>query len=74
MFDVWPENWPIVRGWCEVADQWRIGPDGRVLGLDWSAVRVLIEAGGGQLDAALRDGLRVMERTTRRIWDAERAR
>ena len=55
-----------------MADQWRIGPDGRALGLDWPAVKVLIEAGGEPLDAALRDGLRAMERHITRIWDAAR--
>ena len=45
---------------------------GHVLGLDWPAVKVLLDAAGITLDAALLDGLRTMEREVLRIWRANR--
>ena len=58
--------------WAEVCDQWRLDPAGRAIGLDWPAVKVLIDAGGGRLDVDVRRALRVMERTSRQIWDERR--
>ena len=45
---------------------------GQVLGLDWPAVRVLLDAAGIALDAALLCGLRVMEREVVRVWRERR--
>lgn len=54
-----------------VSDQWRVGPMGVVLGLDWPAVDVLLTASGTTLDAELLEGLRVMEGAVLETW-AER--
>ena len=54
-----------------VSDQWRLGPLGIVLGLDWPAVDVLLRSSGITLDAALLEGLRVMEGAVLEVW-AER--
>ena len=54
-----------------VSDQWRLGPMGVVMGLDWPAVDVLLKASLVTLDAELLDGLRVMEGAVLEVW-AER--
>ena len=45
---------------------------GHVLGLDWPAVKVLLDAAGITLDAALLDGLRAMEREVLQVWRERR--
>ena len=45
---------------------------GRALGLDWPAVKVLLDAAGIALDAALLDGLRMMERAALQVWREKR--
>ena len=57
-----------------VSDQWRLGPAGVVLGLDWPAVDVLLRASGTSLDAELLDALRVMEGTVLDTWAERRGR
>ena len=58
-----------------VCDQWRILEySGVALGLDWPAVRVLLDAAGIALDAALLGGLRTMEREVVRVWRERRER
>ena len=54
-------------------EPWRVLEwSGHVLGLDWPAVRVLLDAAGGALDAGLLRGLRVMEREVVRVWRGRR--
>ena len=58
-----------MEAWLTICDQWRILEySGQALGLDWSAVKVLLDAAGIALDAALLGGLRVMEREALRVW------
>ena len=45
---------------------------GHVLGLDWPAVKVLLDAAGITLDAPLLDGLRTMEREALQVWREQR--
>ena len=55
---------------CATSGAWT--PPAERSGLDWPAVKVLIDAGGGRLDVDVRRALRVMERTSRQIWDERR--
>ncbi len=64
---VWPDNWPVVAAWSLICDQWRVGAMGGVLGLDWSAVKVLLKAQGVKLTKRLVRGLRMMEREARQV-------
>ena len=45
---------------------------GHAVGLDWLAVKVLLDAAGIALDAALLDGLRTMERAAVQMWRERR--
>lgn len=45
---------------------------GQALGLDWPSVKVLLDAAGLTLDAALLAGLRAMEREVVRVWRERR--
>ena len=55
-----------------MCDQWRIGPWGGALGLDWPAVEVLARIADLPLDAERLDGLRVMEGAALEVWAEER--
>ena len=55
-----------------VCDQWRIGPHGVVLGLDWPAVHCLLTAAGHTFDAELLDRLRLMEGCALDAWAEHR--
>ena len=71
--DVWVEHRTTLEAWLTVCDQWRLMEwSGRAPGLDWPAVKVLLNAAGIAFDAALLDGLRMMERTTLQVWREER--
>jgi len=72
--EVWPENWDAITAWRVVADQWRIGPAGHPLGLDWPAVEVLLRAAGIALDAALLGRLRVIESSVLEVFAADSTR
>lgn len=58
---VWPENWPSVRAFLACATQWRSAVTRRLvwLGLDYSAVKVLLDAEG--LGPEVFEDLRTME-------------
>lgn len=56
-----------------MCDQWRIGPWGVVLGLDWTAIEVLLKALEMPFNATLIEGLRVMEGEVLRAWSERRA-
>ncbi|MCY4027478.1 MAG: DUF1799 domain-containing protein [Acidobacteria bacterium] len=71
-FDVLPENWDTVLAFFAAQTQWRHGPDGRLVGLDYAgvraAVRGLVADGCGERRQGRRlkwrsvfSGLRVME-------------
>lgn len=36
---IFPDNWPIVQAFCTLSTQWRFAPSGRMIGLDYAAVR-----------------------------------
>ena len=60
MYVVLPTNWHTVRLACAVMTQWRYGPSGHPLGLDYAACKVAAE-GLGMEWAGVFDGLRIME-------------
>ena len=69
IYPVWPEHHATIEAWLTVCDQWRVLEySGQALGLDWPAVKVLLNAAGLTLDAALLAGLRAMEREVVRVW------
>ena len=56
-----------------ICDQWRLMEwSGHALGLDWPAVKMLHNATGIALDAALFGGLRTMEREALQVWRERR--
>ena len=73
VYDVLPECWPAIRTWMAVCDQWRVGPWGGALGLDWPAVEVLARIADMPLDAERLDALRVMEGAALEVWAERRA-
>ena len=71
--DVWVEHRTTLEAWLTVCDQWRLLEwSGHALGLDWPAVKVLLDAAGIALDAPLLDGLRTIERAALQVWREER--
>ena len=69
---MWPEHAQTVYAWMAVSDQWRLGPMGIALGLDWPAVDVLLKALDIPLAAGLLAGLRTMEGEVLDVWAQER--
>lgn len=67
--EVWPEHWDTVRAFVSVGTQWRVASigggfaPGRMifLGLDYSAVRIALDAEAIVITPDLWRGLRVME-------------
>ena len=57
----------MIDAWLAIHDQWRIGPSGVVLGLDWPAVDVLLRRLEWDADADLIGALRQMEGEARRV-------
>ncbi len=60
VFIVVPEAWDAVRLFVACATQWRIGPSGRLLGLDYRAARAAARGLGIRWKAVFGD-LRIME-------------
>ena len=61
-FAVLAENWDTVRAFCAIQTQWRYGPHGGLLGLDYSAVAVALRALGIQIKTVFA-GIQTMEHT-----------
>lgn len=36
--DVWPDNWLAVQSFAALSTQWRLGPSGQLVGLDYGAI------------------------------------
>ncbi len=71
-FDVLPENWDTLHAFLAAQTQWRHGPSGRLVGLDYAGVRAAVRGlaadglGAARQGGRLRwrrvfNGLRVME-------------
>ena len=57
---VLPENWDIVRAFLAASTQWRLGPGGELLGLDYAGARAAAR-GLGLKWRAVFSGLCAME-------------
>lgn len=57
-----PEAWPAVELFCLVASQWRVGPGGVPVGLDYGAVDAACRLADVRPTPEAFAGLRVMER------------
>jgi hypothetical protein len=61
-FEVESENWPTVVAFMAAQTQWRTGPDGRRIGLDYVAVDVLLRRRGIEDErGSIFAGMQVME-------------
>ena len=61
-FEVLPENWDVVTAFMIVQTQWRYGPSGDRLGLDYGACQVALKASGLKIKfKRVFAGLQVME-------------
>lgn len=60
-FEVWPENAVVVELFCACQTQWVRSPNGKVMGLNYAAVDVVIYRRRFSLDADGFAGLQVME-------------
>jgi hypothetical protein len=59
-YEVEPEAWPALQLFLTVQTQWRTGPSG-LIGLDYNAVRWVMELQHTSDPAALLDDLQVIE-------------
>lgn len=60
-FVVWPANERSVNVFLTVCRQWRVGPMGGYLGLDYQQVEAVLRMRQIKIDAAVLDDLAVME-------------
>jgi hypothetical protein len=60
-FAVFEENWPVVETFLRAQTQWRVAPMGGLIGLDYTAVRWLMELHPPADPAAHLEDLQVME-------------
>lgn len=42
--EVWPANWPAWQAFDAARTQWRVGPMGGILGLDYNALHLVMRA------------------------------
>lgn len=40
---IWPDNWATVQAWASLSTQWRLGPSGQLVGLDYAAIMPVLE-------------------------------
>ena len=66
---IWPETWPAVDLFLKVQTQWRGGASG-IIGLDYTAVRWVMQLYGSEDDWELLEDLQVIEaRVIERVND-----
>jgi hypothetical protein len=66
---IWPETWPAVDLFLKVQTQWRGGASG-IIGLDYGAVRWVMQLYGSEDDWELLEDLQVIEaRVIERVND-----
>ena len=66
-FLVVPQNWDTLRAFLAAGTQWRVGPSGHVLGLDYAGAARAIEALGLTFKQVF-SGLQVMEDAALEYW------
>lgn len=69
---MWPENEPALRCFLAVQTQWRTGPMGGFLGLDYQGVHAALRMMKVKDIAALFEELRAMEAAALPILNAKR--
>ena len=69
---VLPENWDVVRTFLAASTQWRLGPNGELLGLDYAGARAAAR-GLGLKWRAVFEGLCLMEGEAVRCAARERS-
>jgi len=70
VFEVWAENDLALRTFFALSTQWRVGPLGDKLGLDYQGVRAAMRMMKIKDQAAMFEDLRVMERAALKVWSA----
>ena len=60
-FAVLPENWQAVLCFMRLATQWRLGPMGQRVGLDYPAIQPVLDLMGITPDPDLFDSLQILE-------------
>lgn len=74
-FEVWPENAETVATFMALQTQWRIGPMGGYLGLDYPGMQSVLAMRGvkkGKAQRRMFDDLQAMERAALPILNAKR--
>jgi len=67
LFDVWPENWPVIEFWSQVCNQWRIAPLGGYLGLDYTAIEIDLRFSQVPVIPEVWQGMKIMEAAAREV-------
>jgi Phage related hypothetical protein (DUF1799) len=60
-FGVWLENWDVLDLFLRLQTQWRTGPMGGVIGLDYGGVEALFRLCGVKKKAEIFDMIQAME-------------
>lgn len=66
-FEVWPENVEPLQIFMRLQTQWRVGPMGHPIGLDYAGVRAALGMMRVRPEPRLFDDLQLMEREALRI-------
>jgi hypothetical protein len=61
-FVVWYDSWPSVELFAACATQWRVAPAGGLIGLDYSALRAVLQMRGVLDQETAFEDVRMMER------------
>jgi len=60
-FSVWPQHWDVVELFFALSSQWRFAPNGRLAGIDYSAIEPTMKLLGKTASPQLFLDLRLME-------------
>jgi len=69
---VWPGNWRALELFFGCRTQWRVGPQGGVLGLDYQGVAALFRMRRVKDQEAMLADLQVMEAAALEVFNAKR--
>lgn len=67
-FEVWPENWRALELFTACHTQWRLGPMGGVLGLDYQGVAAVFRMKRVKDQDAMLADLQVMEAAALKVF------
>lgn len=71
LFAVWPQNKRALDAFMAVRRQWKYGPMGGVLGLDYQGVEAVLRMRKIKIDAELLDDLAIMEGGAMEVLNAK---